>query len=33
LADSAAARAHTHFTWRAAQKKLLKVYERLLGSE
>ena len=30
LADSASERALTKFTWRQAQKKLIKVYERLL---
>ena len=31
LADSATERALTKFTWHESQKKLLKVYERLLG--
>jgi glycosyltransferase involved in cell wall biosynthesis len=31
LSDSATERALTRFTWRAAQKKLLKVYDRLLA--
>ena len=30
LAENAAARARSRFTWHAAQKKLLKVYEKLL---
>jgi glycosyltransferase involved in cell wall biosynthesis len=31
LAASAAERARTQFTWHAAQKKLVKVYEKLLA--
>jgi glycosyltransferase involved in cell wall biosynthesis len=31
LSDSATERALTRFTWHAAQKKLVKVYEKLLG--
>jgi glycosyltransferase involved in cell wall biosynthesis len=31
LADSATTRALTKFTWRASQKKLIKVYEKLLS--
>ena len=30
LSDSATERALTRFTWHAAQKKLIKVYDRLL---
>ena len=32
LADSAIERALTKFTWHEAQKKLVRVYEKLLGS-
>ncbi|HMB25307.1 MAG TPA: glycosyltransferase family 4 protein, partial [Anaerolineales bacterium] len=32
LSDSASERALTQFTWHAAQKKLVKVYEKLLGT-
>ena len=32
LAESAAKRARTRFSWREAQKKLLRVYERLIAS-
>lgn len=31
LADSTTERALTHFTWHAAQKKLVKVYDKLLA--
>jgi glycosyltransferase involved in cell wall biosynthesis len=31
LAASGAEHARTHFTWHAAQKKLLKIYDRLLN--
>jgi glycosyltransferase involved in cell wall biosynthesis len=31
LSDAATERALTKFTWRAAQKKLVKVYDRLLA--
>jgi glycosyltransferase involved in cell wall biosynthesis len=33
LSDSAAERARDKFSWREAQKKLVKVYEKLLDEE